>query len=444
LGGTSTSLGQTAPARPLRQWSRLATNAASVLASDVTNRAATFAVYLLVARFLGSHELGQLSLALTFFYLGQVLAIASLRTLLTRELSRTPERAPEYATAAALVAGGASLGSLLLLTAAVLVLGYSAGTTAVILLVAGGVPGYAIGAVAEGMLLARERMTLVAAATVPMNAVKLGGAAVLLATGGGDMRLLALLLTACQWGTAAVEWLLVVRCVAVPQLRPDLAVARRLARSSAPFLGIDCLSAVTASANIVVLSKLLDERAVGLYSMAAQLLVPLELLARNVLLAAFPMMCARREASDGQGLERATRALFWLMLAFGVTAAAGCFLLAPQILHLLYGDRAGPSAVSILRLLAWTALLTPLTALLGQVLYACLRERSNLAVTVVDAVLSVTLSLLLVSWLGSRGAAWAVLCVALVDFVLHRALVRRVLPDLRLLRPSPPATDARP
>jgi O-antigen/teichoic acid export membrane protein len=153
------SLGKTAPAGPLRQWSRLAANAASVLASDVANRATTFAVYLLVARFLGSHELGQLSLALTFFYLGQVLAIASLRTLLTRELSRAPERAPEYATAA-LVAGGASLGSLLLLTAAVLVLGYSAGTTAVILLVA----------------------SLVAAATVPVNVVKLSGAAVLLAT----------------------------------------------------------------------------------------------------------------------------------------------------------------------------------------------------------------------------------------------------------------------
>jgi O-antigen/teichoic acid export membrane protein len=333
LGGTSTSLGQTTPARGPRQWSRLAANAASVLASDVANRATTFAVYLLVARFLGAHGLGQLSLALTFFYLGQVLAIAGLRTLLIRELSRTPERAPEYATAAALVAGGAALGSLLVVTAAVLVLGYSAGTTAVILLVAAGVPGYALSAVAEGMLLARERMTLVAAVTVPMNAVKLGGAAVLLATGGGDMRLLALLLTACQWGTAVVEWLLAARYVAVPQLRPDLAVARRLARSSTPFLGIDCLSAVAASANIVILSKLLDERAVGLYSMAAQLLVPLDLLTRNVLLAAFPMMCARREASDGQGLERATRALFGLMLAFGVTAGAGFFLLAPQILH---------------------------------------------------------------------------------------------------------------
>jgi O-antigen/teichoic acid export membrane protein len=443
LGGRWTSTGRTAPARRLRQWSRLAANAASVLASDVASRATTFAVYLLVARFLGAQELGQLSLALTFFYLGQVLASAGLRTLLIRELSRAPERTPEFATAAALIAGGAALGALFLLTVAVLILGYSADTTAVILLVAAGVPGYALGSVAEGMLLGRERMALVAAATVPANAIKLGGAAAVLAT-GGDMRLLALLLTACTWSTAVAEWLLAARYVAAPRLPPDLAVVRRLARSSAPFLGIDCLSAVAASANVVILSKLLDERAVGLYSMAAQLLTPVQLLARNVLLAAFPVMCAQREASDGQGLERATRALFRLMLAFGGGAATCFLLLAPQILHLVYGDQADPSAVSILRLLAWTALLTPLTALLGQVLYACLRERFNLALTLVDAVLSVTLSLLLVSWLGLGGAAWAVLCVALVDFVLHQALVRRVLPDLRLLRPSRPATGARP
>jgi O-antigen/teichoic acid export membrane protein len=234
----------------------------------------------------------------------------------------------------------------------------------------------------------------------------------------------------------AAEWVLAVRYVAPPRLRLGTVAVRRLARASAPFLGVDCLSAVTASSTVVVLSKLLDERAVGLYAMAAQLLVPLGLVSRNVLLAAFPLMCARREASDGKGLERATRALFGLMLAFGLTAALGLFTLGPQILRLLYGDGPTDAAASVLRLLAWTALFTPLSALLGQVLYACLREQLNLRVTLVDALLAVVLGIGLVSWLGLPGAAWADLSVALIDFALHWMLVRRVVPDLRLLRPA--------
>jgi Na+-driven multidrug efflux pump len=53
-------------------------------------------------------------------------------------------------------------------------------------------------------------------------------------------------------------------------------------------------------------------------------------------------------------------------------------------------------------------------------------------------VLSIVLGLGLVSWLGLQGAAWATLSIGLIDFALHWALVRRVLPGVRLVRPPRP------
>ena len=74
---------------------RVAANAASMLASDVINRATTFALYALVARSLGAFEFGQLSLALTLFYTFQILAVAGLKTLVTREVAKHRERTDE-------------------------------------------------------------------------------------------------------------------------------------------------------------------------------------------------------------------------------------------------------------------------------------------------------------------------------------------------------------
>src|SRR5437016_14617382 len=67
-------------------------NALSILTSDAMNRATSFVLYALVARRLGAHEFGQLSLALTLFYIFQVLALAGLKTLRSEERRVGKER----------------------------------------------------------------------------------------------------------------------------------------------------------------------------------------------------------------------------------------------------------------------------------------------------------------------------------------------------------------
>src|SRR4051794_19262068 len=72
----------------MSKWTRLASNAGSVLASDAANRAATFVLYALVGRTLGAFEFGQMSLALTFFYIFQIIAGAGVKTYVTREIAK--------------------------------------------------------------------------------------------------------------------------------------------------------------------------------------------------------------------------------------------------------------------------------------------------------------------------------------------------------------------
>jgi O-antigen/teichoic acid export membrane protein len=71
-------------------------NAVSLLASDVANRAATFVLYALVARYVGASDFGRMSLALTFFYVFQTFAVAGLKTLIIREVAKDRTKTAQY------------------------------------------------------------------------------------------------------------------------------------------------------------------------------------------------------------------------------------------------------------------------------------------------------------------------------------------------------------
>ena len=75
---------------------KIAGNLVSLLTSQVATRATTFVLYALVARYLGAFEFGQLSLAITLFFIAQVLAEAGLRTLITREVTKDRTKTDLY------------------------------------------------------------------------------------------------------------------------------------------------------------------------------------------------------------------------------------------------------------------------------------------------------------------------------------------------------------
>ncbi len=113
---------------------RIAGNAASILTSNVMNRATTFVLYALVARYIGAADFGRLSVALTLFYTFQVLAVAGLRTLITREVAKDRTKTDRYLVNGSMAVVISSLLSIIILLLFVRLMRYAAGTTSVILL----------------------------------------------------------------------------------------------------------------------------------------------------------------------------------------------------------------------------------------------------------------------------------------------------------------------
>jgi O-antigen/teichoic acid export membrane protein len=404
------------------------TNATSVFASDAVNRATTFVVYALVGRKLGKFEFGQISLALTFFYVFQVPGLG-LKTLVTREVTKQRDATGAYVTNACTLVLGLSAVSMVLLFAIVELLSYSSSTASVILVVALGLLPYSLAAVFEAVFQAHERMTFIVAANAPVALLRVALAIFLLARGYGVVALVVMLVG--SWvAVALVEFVLLLRYVTSDLHGFDIAKTRALGEASVPFLGIEGLIALLSSINVILLSKLAGETEAGLYNAANQLLTPMLLVIQSVALSVFPMMCRRYE-SDVRQLARTSESAIAALFAFALVVVVAMSFVARDLLVLLYGDEFGDSA-TVLRLLVWQLAAFALTSILGQMLFAAGRERVTFRIVAIDAAVSVVLGIVLIQAFGITGAAVTVLVVKAMDVALHYVPAKRIAPDLAL------------
>jgi O-antigen/teichoic acid export membrane protein len=180
------------------------------------------------------------------------------------------------------------------------------------------------------------------------------------------------------------------------------------------------------SVNILLLSKLAGEKEVGLYSSANQLMVPLMLIYQGIVLSVYPIMCRKFDTSP-QSLKRISEYLIELLLVIALPIVVGLYFLAGQVLLLLYANKDFVLASAVLRIIIWTSVLTALTNVLGQVLWASLREKVTLRIVVVDGLVGLLLGAILIGPFGLVGAAVAAVLTKVVDFIQHFVSVSRLL-----------------
>jgi O-antigen/teichoic acid export membrane protein len=403
---------------------RLAGNAVSILASDAANRATTFLLYLLIARYVGAFEYGQFSLGLTFFQTFQLLAIGGMKILITREVARDKEKAGLYLVNGSAVVVLLSAVSFTLMALLARVLQYAPDTAGAILWLSLGLMPYALATVADALFQARERMQYITYANVLVNGFKVGLGFLVLSRGYG-LSAVVILLFGAHVVAMGIKWGFLVRYVVRPRIKIDVGFCRNMLNSTATFLGIDGLIAILSSFNVILLSKLAGELEVGLFNAANQLLVPMALVFESILIGAFPRMCQSYEPSL-RGLKRISERLLELLLAMVVPVAVGLFALAGPILLLLYGDEGFLPAASALCILVGALVTRVFTQVLGRVLLASLQEKKTLRILAVDVLASVILGPILISRHGLMGAALTSLLVQVVDLVQHYVPVSRM------------------
>jgi O-antigen/teichoic acid export membrane protein len=416
----------------------MAANAASLLTSDVLNKATTFGVYALLARYSDPRSFGQLSLGLLLLYTFQVFAVMGLPTLMTRQISKRPSRTGRCLGAAGLIVAATSLATTAALALFTAAMQYERDTAIVILLLALGVAPYALSIALESVFRGWEKMELIAFANVPVNLVKVAGAYWLLRQ-GWDVIAIACLLVGCRIAILLIEgWLYFIhqrQSAGAVLFTIDWRYARRLASKASTFFGMDAVIAIWGSVNVVLLSKLWGEAEVGVYSAAWQLMVPARLFYQSIVNSVFPQMC-RTMAAAPSALKEMLQWIIEFLFAIGLPLSVALFFLAEPSLLLLYGDKEFAQAGAIVRILVGVLLLHTLTSALGNALWAASRERITLRIVLVNLAVNIVAAALLIPPYGAVGAAIAALAAWAVNAAQHYVACSSLLPGVSLAQAS--------
>jgi len=401
------------------------------LVMNVAPRLSSALLFILIGRLAGPERSGVFSLAAT--YLGILTAVMrGLDDLLIRQVSRAPERAPEYATSFV----GLRLASSVVLYGflAALVgwfLRYNAATTATILILCLSVLPDGLAYVGQSIMQGQRRFALPALVWLSTSVVKL--------VGGGWLAL--------RGGLASVAWFWVV--VSFLGMAAMLWGARPEARLQAlsihgpnrgalewqtalTFLAITIVLTLESQTDVILLSIFNTAKTVAWYFAATTVTAGLTIVSQAYWSSAYPVMTRYAAQSDEKLTEFYRRSMGYLAL-FIVPAAFGLALLAPAIVPLLFGVGFQPTAL-VLQLLSLSLVPFFFNEVNTRILLIKDHQSHMLWFVLASASANILLNLLFIPAWGERGAALARICSSLTYFMLSYGYARRFLSPLNFLR----------
>jgi O-antigen/teichoic acid export membrane protein len=403
--------------RPPGRMAMIIRNTLSVLGSDIANRASSFALYALIARFLGDFAFGQTQLALTFFYVGWSLAGLGIKWYLTRELSNKPEKTDSY-----LVNGSALVvitGLIILagLVGVVTLSGYREDTAQAILIMGVTIIPYTLVMVAEGIFMGREKMQFVFYVNGPINVLNIVASFIALSLGASLLVIMVLQVIAYTL-ILVIEWSLMLRYVTRPKFKIDFGVMRSLFKGTRSFSGIDATIAVMALLQPYIISLVATESDVGFYGAAGQISSPIMLVMVSVINSLLPILS--RQVKEGYRILKISAEKL-IEITFGTTlpAVTGVILLAPQILLFLYERESFGAAAVYLRIMIPIMIIRAIIQVVGVMLYASGNESVNLRITMIMTVVSLIANVIAITLFQALGAAVVSLLLNIADLALH-------------------------
>ena len=275
-----------------------------------------------------------------------------------------------------------------------------------------------------------ERVSVPALTGAGSRLVNLGGVVTVLLLGSGVVGVVGVGLATSALALVFLWWNL--SRISRSRAPVDVASLRRLAQDSATFMAAGVALVVYQQIDLVVISWVADREDLGWYGAADTLFGSLLFPATVVVAVTFPTL-GRLHLSDPAALQRLVSRTFCLLALVGVPVGLGTMLVARDFAPMLYGEDFRETGV-VLAVLGPVLIVTFGTILFGSVALATGRGRLWVGVLLGAAALTVPLDMLLVPWAESRwdnGALGGAIAYVVTEGLQLAICVAVVAPYLR-------------
>lgn len=209
-----------------------------------------------------------------------------------------------------------------------------------------------------------------------------------------------------------------------------------LIRRGMPFYMSALLTMFYAKINVFMLSKFVDDREMGLYLAALNLVENLYFIPTAFITSVFPAL-SRMHGTSVDSLKNAYSRMTKYLIIATAAVAAGTVLVSEKIVLLIYGNEFG-EAVPVLNVLIFLWVLAFFSNFQSSLLFSIHKERIQVRIMVVAVCVNVILNLYFIREYGYMGAAFASVLTELVVVMLISGVLWGMgfyyRPDLAIFR----------
>ena len=380
---------------------RTSKNTAMLASGTVIRMVASFAFALYCAALLGVEGFGKYSIAVFYFELFLSLAATAIGILLTRDLAKRPEEIGK------LLSSALALGTALCLVPPLIVvpigigLHYSSDTIQAMGIACVALIPATWCVILEAVFVTKERAEFLTGGTTFESIIRISLSFGVLVAGFGFVELI-WVLAFSRVLLLAVYWLSLRRITSFGWNLSTSAVSAFASRWRM-FAAENWMATIYTNLDVLILSYISGETAVGLYSAAWKLVRLGSVVAKSYTTAIFPVMSRLFNSSRDQ-FHVLCRQSIRAMALLAIPAAVVIGVLADRLIQLLFTDDYA-AAAPILRVLIWVLFAEFLNPFLSHALFAQGKQRKSMNVAAVSLVFNVIATYLLVSRFGAAGAA---------------------------------------
>lgn len=383
-----------------------------MIANRLAQSITAFVLTATIARNLGAEAIGQYLLAYSYYFIFVGIASQGLKILFTRELAREPQKTSVYLMSGTLLQLIFSLLSYGALVIVVFLLPYSSKTSTLCYIMGLTIIPFALSNVTEAIFQAKEKMHLIAIATVPVYALRLIIMIWAMQLKYG-IEYLGAILFLSETLILVIEWILITQFVKI-QWQIDKEFVWNTIKNARTFFAIEAIAVVSSRIEILILSLLGNEFLVGLFGAIVQLLQPFLIIANSITVAIFPRLS--KVVDQGREKQRQiTENSIEILLIMALPLFIGLLFFGKDLLIFIY-DSSFAQANLALCLIAISLFFLPFTRSLSFLLVANGFERVNLREVVITTSLGSLGGVALVSQYQLLGAALMALLMTILSF----------------------------
>ena len=380
---------------------------------------------------MGAAVLGEYGIIMTFTSMFQAFGVQGLTPLVMREVAQGKRQFGRFLSNISIISALIALVFILAMDGMALVLRYPHSTLAGIVVMGVSVVPGTVARTLEAAIKAKEKMGYVALGTLAQSIAVVGPAMILLHDGHG---LLAVFWTFVvgELFLAGAYLLVIDRTIERVHPRFDSGTWRELGSTISTFFGASMAGIGLRRLDVVILSKLRDSTAVGLYTAPFKLVDALMGLRPAIGQAMLPSM-ARYSGGQRDNLRLIALSSVKFFTVFLLPVALCVTMVSRDVFSRYYSPEFAASGV-VLQVLVWSVIPFFVFGVLRNAIIVQGHEKVAMRIAVTNLAVNIVLNLVLVPYLGPLGTAISMLVTTVTQTVQAIAFVHRRLMRLDIGR----------